>query len=125
MRQILILASLALAHPVGVREHAWGLTSKVSKTDIEVTNEVGQYVQPMVEMLELAEEMAMSKPENVLWNVAQKFADGWCKFIKGEHAFPEREVCIQQLAQYVGQAFSDSLSHTQRDALAKKLKDFD
>lgn len=125
MRQTLMYAAIHMAFSIGVRQNAWKLTSKCGQNESALKEDFTQYVEPATEMFEIAEEMAMDKPSEA----ERMFYDGvgnwYASYIREHEKLPEREEVLAGMAEGCCTIFHDVLSHTQREALAKKLKEFE
>jgi len=124
MRQTLIFAAIQMAFSIGIRQNAWKLSNKLDRTEIQIKDEFLQYVEPATEMFEVAEEMAMEKPPKAAIMFYEEIGNWWASFCRDNGHFPEREATLAGMAEIVQAVFNNTLSHTQRDALAKRLKDF-
>lgn len=125
MRQNLILAAIAMAFSLGVRQNAWALTDKVGCTEQNLKDELNQYVEPATEMFEVAEEMAMEKPANAANAFYEGCGSWFSSYCKANKKFPERAEMLAGMADGLKKVFNDTLSHTQRDALAIRLAEFE
>lgn len=125
MRQTLMIAAIHMAFSVGIRQKAWDIAAKVGVNDAALKAEFMQYVEPATEMFELAEEMAMTKPNDAEATYYNGVGHWFSLHCRENKKFPTREEALAGLAEGINMIFSDALSSTQKELLAKKLAEFE
>lgn len=122
MRQTLIAAAMAMAYQFGRLQNKHNLEDKLLMDAQKIQTEMAQYVIPAVEMVEVAETMAMTRPADVAHAVYCAVGLWMASVARDSHEMPEPAVVYEQLRQQIAHRYSDLLTRSQVEQLQTKLE---
>lgn len=120
MKNALLNAAMYMAVPYGIRINAWKLAEKLGDSIPTMIEHIKPYAQVLVDMYEIAEEVAMGDAED-LYEPFGIFGNWFSSFIREHERLPKEMEAIQAASDCIFNVFIRQITRDQQAILRRRL----